>query len=62
MLKLEISDGVIISSRIWFLLEGFQKIIFWNGGIFESFCNPSFDLKIVSNINGKATVVSVRVS
>ncbi len=53
MLKLEISYRVIISSRIWFLLEDFSEIIFLNDEIFESFHNSSFNLKIVSNIKAR---------
>jgi hypothetical protein len=37
LLKLEISYRVLISSRIWFLLEGFfLKIILLHGEIFEN--------------------------
>jgi hypothetical protein len=35
VLKIENSVRVVISRRIWFLLEDFLKIIFLHGQIFE---------------------------
>jgi len=56
VLKLEISYRVIISGRILvFLLEDFLKIIFLHGEIFE-FPSFFFCLKVLLNVNGKATV------
>jgi hypothetical protein len=56
VLKVEISYRVIISSQFWFLLEDFLKIIFLHGDIFE-ILQFFFCLKILFNVNGKATML-----
>jgi hypothetical protein len=56
VLKLEISYRVIIARRNFlFLLEDFLKIIFLHVEIFE-FPQFFFRLKILFNVNGKATM------
>jgi hypothetical protein len=53
VLKLEMSYRII--EGFWILLEEFLKIIFFHGEILE-FSYFFFCIKILLNVNGKATV------